>query len=148
MKHTSRMLPLHALKPHPRNARTHSKKQIRQIAKSIQALGFTNPVLVDEQGVLLAGHGRLEAARLLGLSSVPTIVLHGLSEAKKRLLLVADNRIAENAGWHRQRLALELPELSELLVDEGPEPIRLPNRRGCPKHHARHAPRSGRSVPR
>ena len=98
MKHTSRMLPLHALKPHPRNARTHSKKQIRQIAKSIQALGFTNPVLVDEQGVLLAGHGRLEAARLLGLSSVPTIVLHGLSEAKKRLLLVADNRIAENAG--------------------------------------------------
>ena len=121
MKPVPRMLSVHALKPHPLNARTHSKKQIRQIAASIQALGFTTPVLVDEQGVLLAGHGRLEAARLLGLSSVPAIVLDGLSEARKRLLLVADNKITENAGWDRQRLALELPELSELLIDEGLE---------------------------
>src|SRR4051812_35761044 len=93
------MLSLHAIKPNPLNARTHSKKQIRLIADSIQALGFTTPVLVDEQGMLLAGHGRLEAARLLGLTSVPAIVLGGLSDAKKRLLLVADNKIAENAGW-------------------------------------------------
>src|SRR5215207_11778421 len=113
MSPIARTLSLVSIKPNPQNARTHSKKQIRQIAASIQAVGFTNPVLVDEQGVLLAGHGRLEAARLLGLSSVPAIVLDGLSEARKRLLLVADNKITENAGWDRQRLALELPELSE-----------------------------------
>jgi ParB-like chromosome segregation protein Spo0J len=111
--------PIHALRPHRRNARTHSKKQIRQIADSIQAVGFTAPVLVDEDGVLLAGHGRLEAAKLLGLKSVPAIVLTGLSEARKRALLLADNRIAQSAGWDRERLAGELLSLPDLLVADG-----------------------------
>ena len=101
--------------------RTYSKKQIRQIANSIGAYGFTVPVLADEKFVLLAGHGRLEAAKLLGLRKIPTIILEGLSDAKKRALLLADNKIAENAGWDRKGLALELPELSELLIDEGLE---------------------------
>jgi hypothetical protein len=79
------------IKPHPRNARTHSKKQIRQIADSIRAVGFAAPVLIDEDGVLLAGHGRLEAARLLGLKTIPAIVIDGLTEARKRGLLLADN---------------------------------------------------------
>ena len=106
------------LRPNPRNARRHSKKQIRQIADSIMAYGFTVPVLVDEKGMLLAGHGRLEAAKLLGLKTVPVIKLVGLTEAKKRALLLADNKIAENAGWDRKRLAVELPELAELLIDD------------------------------
>ncbi len=107
-----------ALKPNPRNARTHSKKQIRQIADSIVACGFTVPVLMDENSMLLAGHGRLEAAKLLGLKRIPAIRLRGLSEAQKRALLIADNKIAENAGWDRERLAIELPELAELLIAE------------------------------
>jgi DNA modification methylase len=107
------------LKTNPRNARTHSKKQIRQIANSIAAYGFTMPVMIDENAMLIAGHGRLEAAKLLGLSQVPAIVLDGLSEAKKRALLLADNKVAENAGWDRERLAIELPELTEILVEEG-----------------------------
>src|ERR1700675_3494814 len=98
------------LKANPRNARTHSKKQIRQIADSIVAYGFTVPLLIDENAMIIAGHGRLAAAKLLGLSKVPVIVLKGLSEAKKRALLLADNKIAENAGWDRERLAIELPE--------------------------------------
>jgi DNA modification methylase len=107
-----------ALKTNPRNARTHSKKQIRQIADSIRAFGFVVPLLIDENGMLVAGHGRLEAAKLLALGEVPVIVLDGLSEAKKRALLLADNKIAANAGWNREILAVELPELAELLVDE------------------------------
>src|SRR5215213_5717785 len=116
-----RLVPLDQLKPHPRNARTHSRKQIRAIADSIAAFGFTNPVLTDENLTLLAGHRRLEAARLLGLAEVPAIVLEGLSEARKRALLLADNKLAQRAGWDRERLALELPELAELLVEDGLE---------------------------
>src|SRR5215510_7405206 len=111
--------PIHALRPHHRNARTHSKKQIRQIADSIQAVGFAAPVLIDEDGVLLAGHGRLEAARLLVLKTIPTIVIDGLTEARKRALLLADNRIAQSAGWDRELLASELLNLPELLVEDG-----------------------------
>ena len=107
------------IKPHPRNARTHSKKQIRQIADSIRAVGFAAPVLIDEDRVLLAGHGRLEAARLLGLKTIPAIVIDGLTEARKRALLLADNRIAQSAGWDRERLASELLSLPELLVEDG-----------------------------
>jgi DNA modification methylase len=106
------------LKTNPRNARTHSKKQIRQIADSIRAFGFVVPLLIDENGILVAGHGRLEAAKVLALGEVPVIVLDGLSDAKKRALLLADNKIAANAGWNREILAVELPELAELLVDE------------------------------
>ena len=109
----------HALKSNSRNARTHSKKQIRQIADSVLAFGFVVPIVVDENNTILLGHGRLEAAILLGLSEVPVIVLEGLSETKKRALLLADNKITENAGWDRKRLYIELPELSELLIAEG-----------------------------
>jgi DNA modification methylase len=107
-----------AVKPNPRNARTHSKKQVRQIADSIVAFGFVVPLVADENGMILLGHGRLAAAILLGLSEVPVIVLEGLSEAKKRALLLADNKITEHAGWDRKRLAVELPELTEILIEE------------------------------
>jgi DNA modification methylase len=107
------------IKPHPGNARTHSKKQIRQIADSIQAVGFTSPVLIDEQGVLLAGHGRLDAAKLLRFKTIPAIVIAGLSETRKRALRLADNRIAQSAGWDRERLAIELSSLPELLLADG-----------------------------
>ena len=109
----------HALKPNQRNARTHSKKQIRQIADSILAFGFVVPLVVDEKNTILLGHGRHAAAIDLDLNEVPVIVLEGLSEAKKRALLLADNKITENAGWDRKRLYIELPELAELLIEEG-----------------------------
>ena len=107
------------IKPHPHNARTHSKKQIRQIADSIQAVGFASPVLIDEHGTLLAGHGRLEAAKLLAFKTVPAIVVAGLTEARKRALLLAENRIAQNAGWNRERLANEFLTLPDLLLEDG-----------------------------
>ena len=108
-----------ALKPNPRNPRTHSKKQIRQIADSILAFGFVVPLVADENNTILLGHGRHAAAIDLDLKAVPVIVLEGLSEAKKRALLLADNKITENAGWDRKRLAVEFPELTELLIEEG-----------------------------
>jgi ParB-like chromosome segregation protein Spo0J len=91
----------------PSNARTHSKHQIRQIARSIETFGFTNPVLVDRTNTIIAGHGRLEAAKLLGMSNVPTIRLDHLTEAQTRALIIADNKLAENAGWNRGLLAIE-----------------------------------------
>jgi DNA modification methylase len=107
-----------ALKLNARNARTHSKKQIRQIADSITAFGFLVPILIDDGGVIIAGHGRYDAAVLLGLQEVPVIRVEGLSEAKRRALALADNKIAQNAGWDRELLATELPELAELLIVE------------------------------
>jgi hypothetical protein len=107
-----------ALKPNARNARTHSRKQIRQIADSIAAFGFLVPILVDEDRVVIAGHGRYAAAKLLGLKQVPAIEVRDLSKAKRRALALADNKIAENAGWDRELLSAELPELAELLVVE------------------------------
>ncbi len=112
-------LSVDALKPNVRNARTHSKKQIRQIADSIAAFGFLVPILIDEGGLVIAGHGRYAAAKLLGLAQVPVIEVQGLSEAKRRALALADNKIGENAGWDREILAAELPELAEILVVEG-----------------------------
>ena len=112
-------VPLDHIKPNPRNARTHSKKQLRQIADSIQAVGFASPVLIDEDGILLAGHGRVEAAKLLRLKTIPAIVIEGLSEARKRALLLADNRIAQSAGWNREGLAHELLNLPDLLIEDG-----------------------------
>ncbi len=106
------------LKPNPHNARTHSKKQVRQIAGSISAFGFVVPIVADETRTILLGHGRCEAARTEGLDQVPVIFLEGLSDARKRALVVADNKITENAGWDRERLAIELPELAELLIDD------------------------------
>ena len=104
------------VRPNPRNARTHSKKQICQIAASVTSFGFTSPILIDEDGVLLAGHGRLEAAKLIGAKEIPTIIVTGLSAGKKRALALADNRIAQNAGWDREKLALELESLPEVLA--------------------------------
>jgi DNA modification methylase len=112
-------LPLANIKANARNARTHSKKQIGQIAESIRAFGFTSPLLVDEQHVLIAGHGRKLAAEQLSLSAVPTIVIEGLTDAEKRALMLADNRITQNAGWDRELLLTELTELPELLTTEG-----------------------------
>ena len=114
-------LPIEQIRPNAKNARTHSKKQIRQIANSIDKLGFGAPILVDEQHVLIAGHGRLEAARSLGMTSIPAIILGGLSDAKKRALMLADNRIAQSAGWDREQLSIELAALPELLIQEGIE---------------------------
>src|SRR5262245_15574316 len=105
------------LRPHPNNARTHSKKQIRQIAKSITQFGFCNPVLVDDAKQIIAGHGRVEAAKLLGIDAVPTCRLSHLSEADKRAYVLADNKLAEKAGWDRNLLAIELQGLIELDVD-------------------------------
>jgi len=108
-----------AIKPNPRNPRTHSKKQIRQIADSITTFGFLVPVLIDDDGNVIAGHGRYRAAVLLGLREVPVIRVEGLSDAKRRALALADNKIGENAGWDRELLASELPELADILVIEG-----------------------------
>jgi DNA modification methylase len=110
---------IESLKPSPRNARTHSTKQIRQIAESMKQFGFVVPIVVDENRAILAGHGRHAAAKLLGLTEVPVIEVHGLSAAKKRALALADNKIAENAGWDREKLSVELSELSEILIEEG-----------------------------
>lgn len=108
---------IETLRPAPRNARTHSKKQLRQLADSIKAFGFTNPVLVDGRGEVIAGHGRLAAARMLGLPEVPTVCLDWLSDEQKRAYVIADNRLAEKAGWDRELLAIELGELLALEFD-------------------------------
>ena len=109
--------PVERLIPSPRNARTHTDAQVAEIAGSIRAFGFTNPVLADEAGGVIAGHGRLAAARKLGLVEVPVIALRGLTETQKRQLMLADNRIALNAGWDVEMLNLELKELSVLGAD-------------------------------
>ena len=118
MQPTVEMLPVGRVKENPNNSRTHPQKQIKRLAKNIQLLGFSNPILVDENDVLLAGHGRLAAAKSIGLATVPVLRICGLSEARKRALLFSDNRLGEDARWDRERLAIELPELSELLTLE------------------------------
>ncbi|MGJ8585380.1 MAG: site-specific DNA-methyltransferase [Marinosulfonomonas sp.] len=100
-----------ALSPWAQNARTHSPKQIRQIAESIRTFGFTNPVLIDEDRCILAGHGRVEAAKLLGMAEVPCLRLDHMSRAQKRAYVLADNKLAENAGWDSEILAIELDAL-------------------------------------
>src|SRR6266849_3868124 len=109
--------PLDRLVPSARNARTHSDAQVAEIAGSIRAFGFTNPILVGEDGDVVAGHGRLAAARQLGLMEVPVIPLRGLTELQRRQLVLADNRIALNAGWDVDMLHLELRDLSALGAD-------------------------------
>ena len=103
--------PLERLIPHARNARTHSEDQVAQIAGSIAEFGFVNPVLVGDDGVLVAGHGRVMAARKLGLTEVPVIVLSHLTLTQRRALMIADNQIATNAGWNEEMLAAELAAL-------------------------------------
>ena len=109
--------PLSRLKPYARNPRTHSAEQIAKIAASIKEFGFTNPILVDEKAGIIAGHGRLEAARQLDLAKVPVIELTHLSEAQKRAYIIADNRLALDAGWDEDLLAEELDALKNLDFD-------------------------------
>jgi DNA modification methylase len=105
------------LLPYARNPRTHSPAQVDQMAASMREWGWTNPVLVDEAGMIIAGHGRIEAARKLGLSEAPVMVAEGWSEAKKRAYVIADNKLALNAGWNEELLAAELADLRELAFD-------------------------------
>jgi hypothetical protein len=109
--------PVSTLRPDPRNARTHSKHQVDQIVASIRQFGFVNPILVDPEGRIIAGHGRLMAAKAIGLTEVPTIHIHGLSEGQKRVLRIADNKIALGAGWDIDILKSELAELGSLDLD-------------------------------
>jgi DNA modification methylase len=111
--------PLDRLIPHARNARTHSEAQVAQIAGSIAEFGFVNPVLVGDDGVIAAGHGRVLAARKLGLTEAPVIVLSHLTPPQRRALMIADNRIAENAGWDEELLAAELAALRDDDIDLG-----------------------------
>lgn len=107
--------PIDALRPAKANARVHSKKQLKQIARSIQRYGFNAPVLIGNDGEIIAGHGRVEAAKLLGLEAVPAICLAHLNEVERRAYLIADNKIALNAGWDQELLAGEI----QVLVDHG-----------------------------
>jgi DNA modification methylase len=110
-------LPYSNLQPCPRNARTHSKKQIRQIADSIRQFGFTNPLLIDNQNMILAGHGRLAAAKALGLELLPCVRLSDMTAEQKRAYLLADNKLALNAGWDEELLAIELQSLMKIDLD-------------------------------
>jgi DNA modification methylase len=105
--------PTDKLVPYARNARTHSEEQVTQIAASIVEFGFTNPILAGSDGVIVAGHGRLAAAQKLGLDTVPVVVLDHLTPTQRRALIIADNRIAENAGWDDAMLRIELQSLQE-----------------------------------
>ena len=109
--------PTNSLRPYSGNARTHSPKQIKQIARSIERFGFNNPVLVDDDDQIIAGHGRVEAAKLLNLKTVPTVRLSHLSEIEKKAYILADNRLAEKAGWDNGFLAIELQGLVDLGFD-------------------------------
>ena len=142
---------LEDLIPYARNSRTHSEAQVAQIASSIREFGFTNPVLIDGSGGIIAGHGRILAARQLGMTQVPTITLDGLSEVQKRAYIIADNKLALNAGWDEEILALELEglkldgfdlemtgftldEIDELVVEEIPPG--LTDEDSCPEVQA------------
>ena len=105
------------LRPYANNARTHSRKQVQQIANSIEKFGFCNPVLIDDAKQIIAGHGRVEAAKLLGIDAVPTCRLSHLSDAEKRAYVLADNQLAAKAGWNKELLAIELQGLIELDVN-------------------------------
>ena len=103
--------------PYINNSRTHDNNQVKQIAGSIKEFGFTNPLLIDEQGGIIAGHGRLMAADLLGIDEVPTITLKGLTEAQRKAYVIADNQLALNAGWDLDNLKVEIDRLTELDFD-------------------------------
>src|ERR1700676_947281 len=106
------------LRPYPGNARTHSRKQLKLIENSIKRFGFTNPILVTDDFEVVAGHGRLQAAKSLGMQLVPVVALSSLSEADKKALRIADNRIAELSNWDRDILAIEYQALDDLQFDD------------------------------
>jgi len=103
--------------PYSNNSRTHSEKQVQQVAASIKEFGFTNPILIDEDNGIIAGHGRLQAAQLLGMDKVPTIALKGFTEAQRKAYVIADNQLAMNAGWDLDALKVEVDRLTELDFD-------------------------------
>ena len=105
------------LKPYPNNARTHNKKQIEKIAKSIKEFGFINPVIVDKDYGIIAGHGRVLGASALGMAEVPCIFVEDLTEEQKRAYIIADNKLALDAGWDYDLLKLEIEELNDLDFD-------------------------------
>lgn len=100
--------------PYARNSRTHSDEQVTQIASSIRHFGFTNPIIIDEDNGIIAGHGRIMAANKLGMDEVPCVIVTGWTEAQKKAYVIADNKLALNAGWDEQMLALELKDLQEM----------------------------------
>ena len=108
---------INELKPYENNSRTHDESQIKQICESIKEYGWTNPVLIDEKGMIIAGHGRVEAGKKLDIKEVPCIVLSGLTEAQKKAYVIADNKMALNAGWNEELLKNELENLKELDFD-------------------------------
>ena len=109
--------PITGLIPYARNARTHSDAQVAQVAASIREFGWTNPVLIDPDGGIIAGHGRVLAARKLGMDEVPCVMLGHLTETQRRAYILADNRIALNSGWDEEMLRLELTDLQEMGAD-------------------------------
>ena len=109
--------PIEKLVPYAKNSRTHSEEQVAQIAASIKEWGFTTAVLVDESGSIIAGHGRVMAARKLGLASLPVMVAARWTDAQKRAYVIADNKLALNAGWDNELLALGLGELGDAGFD-------------------------------
>jgi hypothetical protein len=111
------MVAIESLKANPHNARTHTKRQVKLIADSLKAFDFVNPVLIDETGMILAGHGRVAAARLIGMMQVPAIRIEHLSTDQKRAFILADNQLAARAGWDPEILAIELQHLTEIVTD-------------------------------
>ncbi len=103
--------------PYINNSRTHSEQQVQQVAASIKEFGFTNPILIDQDSGIIAGHGRLQAAQMMGMDEVPTITLEGLTEAQRKAYVIADNKLALNSGWDDELLKVELEILSDLDFD-------------------------------
>jgi len=110
----TQLVPIAKLRAYERNARTHSRRQIKKIAASIERFGFVNPVLIDQNNMIIAGHGRVAAAKLLGWLEVPTLRIEHLSDAEKRAYILADNRLAEEAGWDQEMLAIEMQGLIDV----------------------------------
>jgi len=138
--------PLDRLVPYARNARTHSDAQVAQIAGSIREWGWTTPVLVDETGMLIAGHGRVLAARKLGLNDIPVMVARGWTEAQKRAYALADNKLALNAGWDLELLKVELTDVKTMGADLGLVGFEDEEARRAVRRSERRPYRSGRRT--
>ena len=99
--------------PYINNSRTHSEQQVQQVAASIKEFGFTNPILIDEDSGIIAGHGRLQAAQMIGMDEVPTITLEGLTDTQRKAYVIADNKLALNSGWDFEMLKIELEDMGD-----------------------------------
>lgn len=117
MKHKLEYLPVTKLTAYETNSRTHSAEQINQIAASINEFGFTNPVLIDPDNTIIAGHGRVQAAKQIGMDEVPCMRLSHLTEAQRKAYVIADNKLALNAGWDDELLRQEIAELKDIEFD-------------------------------